>query len=102
MNRRTLLATSAAAAAFAPAMSRPQTMTRGTTMPQSPVRDHLESCLERIHDPRGAGLRACITVYAEKARAAADAADARARSGQSLGPLVGKVVAVKDLFDIPG
>ena len=71
-------------------------------MPQSPVRDHLEACLERISDPRGEGARTCLTVYATEARAAADAADARARSGQTLGPLDGKVLAIKDLFDVAG
>jgi aspartyl-tRNA(Asn)/glutamyl-tRNA(Gln) amidotransferase subunit A len=71
-------------------------------MPQVSARDHLETCLERIGDPRSEGERACITLYAAGARAAADAADARARSGQSLGPLDGRVVAIKDLFDITG
>jgi aspartyl-tRNA(Asn)/glutamyl-tRNA(Gln) amidotransferase subunit A len=71
-------------------------------MPQSPVRDHLEACLERISDPRGEGARTCLTVYAAEARAAADAADARARSGHRLGPLDGKVIAIKDLFDVAG
>ena len=71
-------------------------------MPQSPARDHLEACLERISSPRGEGARACLTVYATEARAAADAADARGRSGQTLGPLDGRVVAIKDLFDIAG
>lgn len=71
-------------------------------MPQSLVRDHLETCLERIADPRGEGARTCITIYATEARAAADAADARARSGHRLGPLDGKVIAIKDLFDVAG
>ena len=71
-------------------------------MPQTTARDHLENCLERIGNPRGEGARTCLTVYAAQARRAADAADARARSGQSLGPLDGKVVAIKDLFDIAG
>ncbi len=71
-------------------------------MAQTSARDHLEACLEQINDPRGEGARTCLTVYAAAARTAADAADARARSGQSLGPLDGKVVAVKDLFDVQG
>src|SRR3546814_9909561 len=40
--------------------------------------------------------------YADTARAAAEAADARARLGRSLGPLDGRIVSVKDLFDMPG
>ena len=42
------------------------------------------------------------TVYAETARAAADAADARAKAGISLGPLDGTIVTIKDLFDVKG
>ena len=52
--------------------------------------------------PEGEGARACLTVYAEEARAAADAADARAAHGVSLGPLDGAIVSIKDLFDVAG
>src|SRR5207237_2894235 len=51
---------------------------------------------------KGEGARACLTIYAEAARAAADAADARAKSGISLGALEGAIVTVKDLFDVAG
>src|SRR2546423_15392867 len=66
------------------------------------VRDRLEQALALIADPKGEGARACLTVYAEAARAAADAADARAKSGISLGALDGAIVTVKDLFDVAG
>jgi aspartyl-tRNA(Asn)/glutamyl-tRNA(Gln) amidotransferase subunit A len=62
----------------------------------------LEAALVRIADPNGEGKRTCLTVYAESARAAADAADARARNGISLGPLDGRIVSIKDLFDVAG
>ena len=65
-------------------------------------RDKLEYALGRIADPKGEGARACLTVYAETARAAADATDARAASGISLGPLDGAIVSIKDLFDVAG
>ncbi len=65
-------------------------------------RDRLEQALSRIADPKGEGARACLTVYADKARAAADAADARAARGASLGPLDGTIVSIKDLFDVAG
>ncbi len=65
-------------------------------------RDRLEQALARIADPSGEGARACLTVYAEPARAAADAADARASHGVSLGPLDGAIVSIKDLFDVAG
>ena len=70
-------------------------------MPQS-ARDRLEQALARIADKSGEGARACLTVYADAARAAADAADARARAGGSLGPLDGSIVSIKDLFDVVG
>jgi aspartyl-tRNA(Asn)/glutamyl-tRNA(Gln) amidotransferase subunit A len=65
-------------------------------------RDRLERALERIADPKGEGSRTCLTVYTEGARAAADAADARAAFGISLGPLDGVIVSIKDLFDVAG
>jgi aspartyl-tRNA(Asn)/glutamyl-tRNA(Gln) amidotransferase subunit A len=65
-------------------------------------RDRLEQALLRIADPNGEGAKACLTVYAEAARATADAADARAKNGVSLGPLDGAIVNIKDLFDVAG
>jgi aspartyl-tRNA(Asn)/glutamyl-tRNA(Gln) amidotransferase subunit A len=65
-------------------------------------RDRLEQAFGRIADPSGEGARACLTVYTDAARAAADAADARARLGISLGPLDGVLVSIKDLFDVAG
>jgi aspartyl-tRNA(Asn)/glutamyl-tRNA(Gln) amidotransferase subunit A len=65
-------------------------------------RDRLEQALARIADPAGEGARACLTVYADAARTAADAADARTKSGHELGPLDGVIVAIKDLFDVAG
>jgi aspartyl-tRNA(Asn)/glutamyl-tRNA(Gln) amidotransferase subunit A len=41
-------------------------------------------------------------VFADSAPAQAAAADARARAGQRLGPLDGRLVSVKDLFDVAG
>jgi aspartyl-tRNA(Asn)/glutamyl-tRNA(Gln) amidotransferase subunit A len=66
------------------------------------ARDRLEQALARIADPAGEGARACLTVYADSARGAADAADARAKSGISLGVLDGAIVSIKDLFDVKG
>ena len=65
-------------------------------------RDRLEQALFRIAEPEGEGARACLTVYSAAARAAADAADARAANGISLGPLDGAIVSIKDLFDVAG
>lgn len=71
-------------------------------MTEPSCRDRLELALTRIADPNGEGARACLTVYADQARAAADAADARAALGAPLGPLDGVIVTVKDLFDVAG
>ena len=71
-------------------------------MKPTSARERLESALDRIEDPKGEGARACLTVYREQAAAAAEAADARARAGVSLGPLDGTIVSIKDLFDVAG
>jgi aspartyl-tRNA(Asn)/glutamyl-tRNA(Gln) amidotransferase subunit A len=71
-------------------------------MTKTSCRDRLEQALARIADPNGEGARACLTVYADTARAAADAADARASRGASLGPFDGTIVTIKDLFDVAG
>src|SRR5262244_2046165 len=64
--------------------------------------DRLEAALGRIDDPKGECARACLTVYRDQAKAAADAADARAKAGVSLGPVDGTIVSIKDLFDVAG
>jgi aspartyl-tRNA(Asn)/glutamyl-tRNA(Gln) amidotransferase subunit A len=71
-------------------------------MNRASSRDRLEQALGRIADPAGEGARACLTVYAEAARKAADAADARAKAGKPLGPLDGAIVSIKDLYDVAG
>ena len=71
-------------------------------MKQMSCRDRLELTLFRIAEPDGQGTRTCLTVYHDVARAAADAADARAGLGVSLGPLDGVIVSIKDLFDVAG
>jgi aspartyl-tRNA(Asn)/glutamyl-tRNA(Gln) amidotransferase subunit A len=68
----------------------------------SSSRDRLEAALSRVNDPSGEGGRAFRKLYVEEARAAADAADARARYGHPLGPLDGRIVSIKDLFDVAG
>jgi len=65
-------------------------------------RDRLEQALAKIADPAGEGARACLTVYADAARKAADASDARTKSGTSRGSLDGAIVTIKDLFDVQG
>src|SRR5215475_781995 len=102
VNRRAVLAGVAGVCATVPWMTNASAQpSKGATRVPS-ARDRLEQALSRIADPNGEGKRACLTVYTEAARAAADAADARARAGISLGPLDGVIVSIKDLFDVAG
>jgi len=71
-------------------------------MKRTPATERLQAALARIDDPKGEGVRACLTVYREQARAAAEAADARVRAHVTLGPLDGAIVTIKDLFDVAG
>jgi aspartyl-tRNA(Asn)/glutamyl-tRNA(Gln) amidotransferase subunit A len=71
-------------------------------MQKKSARERLEHALARIDDPKGEGARACLTIYREQAKAAAEAADARARTGTEIGPLDGAIVTIKDLFDVNG
>ncbi|TPL92167.1 amidase [Mesorhizobium sp. B2-3-12] len=65
------------------------------------IRDHLEIILSRLAN-RAADEKVFTKLYAEAARAAADASEARKRAGVTLGPLDGTIVSIKDLFDVAG
>ncbi|AZV20025.1 amidase [Mesorhizobium sp. M7A.F.Ce.TU.012.03.2.1] len=65
------------------------------------VRDHLEIILARLA-ARAGEEHVFTKLYAEAARAAADASDARKRASVTLGPLDGTIVSIKDLFDVAG
>jgi len=62
----------------------------------------IEESLARIADPGGEGARAFLTVYAERARAEADAVDAARRKGAALPRFAGIPLSIKDLFDVEG
>lgn len=64
--------------------------------------ERLEQALQRIGEAQGEGAHTCLSVYRDAASAAADASDARARAGVTLGPLDGAIVSIKDLFDVAG
>lgn len=65
------------------------------------AREKLEVILSRL-TARASDEKVFLKVYAEQARAAADAADARRSQGVTLGPLDGRIVSIKDLFDVAG
>lgn len=71
-------------------------------MDRTSAQERLAAALQRIDDSQGEGARAVLTVYRDAAQAAAEASDARARTGTSLGPLDGAIVTIKDLFDVAG
>lgn len=65
------------------------------------VRDRLEQILSRLNNRRHE-QKAFLRLYEERARSEADAANRRRQAGDSLGPLDGKIVSIKDLLDIAG
>src|SRR6478736_4741525 len=77
-------------------------MAKSSVKSELSSRDRLEAALARIADPKGEGAKACLTVYADAARAAADASDRRSQDGATFGPLDGAIVTIKDLFDVVG
>lgn len=71
------------------------------SQPVPTARSRLEQTLARL-DLRAADERVFTRIYAESARQEADAADGRASGGRTLGPLDGRIVSIKDLFDVAG
>lgn len=61
-----------------------------------------QQALQAIAEAGAEGMRIFTRVYADAALAAAQAADARAAAGICLGPLDGRIVSIKDLFDVAG
>jgi Asp-tRNA(Asn)/Glu-tRNA(Gln) amidotransferase A subunit family amidase len=65
------------------------------------ARDRLEKVLARLAE-RETEERVFLKLYPDPARVFADAADARSRAGISRGPLDGRIVSIKDIFDVAG
>src|SRR5262245_56661447 len=63
------------------------------------ARNRLEAALSRLQDN---GSNAFTRLYSDSASIEADAADKRKSGGKSLGPLDGRIVSIKDLFDVAG
>jgi aspartyl-tRNA(Asn)/glutamyl-tRNA(Gln) amidotransferase subunit A len=62
----------------------------------------LDTALAAVAAAGDEGARIFTRLYADSARSAAQAADQRAAAGQALGPLDGRIVSIKDLFDVAG
>ncbi|MDK1377220.1 MULTISPECIES: amidase [unclassified Sinorhizobium] len=71
------------------------------TQSKTPSRDRLEAVLTRLNGRRHEE-RVFVKLYSDTARAEADAADRRLSDGSGLGPLDGRIVSIKDLFDVAG
>jgi aspartyl-tRNA(Asn)/glutamyl-tRNA(Gln) amidotransferase subunit A len=69
---------------------------------RSSSRALVEQALARIGEPGGEGSRAFLKVYAEAARADADAADRLRKAGVRRSAVDGLPVALKDLYDVAG
>ncbi|HEX6268449.1 MAG TPA: amidase [Burkholderiales bacterium] len=65
-------------------------------------RELVEQALARIGDSTGEGSRAFLKVYADSARADADAADRLRKAGVRRSAVDGLPVSLKDLFDVAG
>lgn len=65
------------------------------------VANQLEAILKRLEE-RHNDEKVFTTIYADSARKEAKAADKRREKGQSLGPLDGVIISIKDLFDVEG
>lgn len=61
-----------------------------------------ESALARATDPAGEGARVFTRVYAEQARAAAQASDTLRAAGLTRSPIDGLPISIKDLLDVAG
>jgi aspartyl-tRNA(Asn)/glutamyl-tRNA(Gln) amidotransferase subunit A len=68
---------------------------------KSSARDRLEQILTRL-SARAADERVFVKLYFETARFEADAADKRTADAALRGPLDGRIVSMKDLFDVAG
>ena len=71
------------------------------SQPIPSARDRLEESLARLAT-RDTNQRGFVKLYSETARGEAEAADRRQREGARLGPLDGRIVSIKDLFDVAG
>jgi aspartyl-tRNA(Asn)/glutamyl-tRNA(Gln) amidotransferase subunit A len=68
----------------------------------APALARLEKALDLIGSPHFEGEKVFTAVFAETASSEARASDARRRAGTLLGPLDGRLVSVKALFNVAG
>lgn len=64
--------------------------------------ERTQKALQTIQDAGAEGQRIFTKLYTKSALEQAHAADARAAAGVSLSPIDGRIVSIKDLFDVAG
>ena len=64
--------------------------------------ERLDAALARVRDPSLEGTKVFTRLYEASAHREAEAADARAAAQSSFGPLDGRIVSIKGLFDVAG
>jgi len=69
---------------------------------QTTARALVDTALARIADPGGEGARTFVRVYADQARASAEAVDLLRRAGRAPSRFAGIPVSLKDLLDVAG
>ena len=69
---------------------------------QTTARALVDAALDRIAAPDGEGKRTFVRVYAEQARASADAMDLLRKAGRAPSRFAGIPVSLKDLLDVAG
>jgi aspartyl-tRNA(Asn)/glutamyl-tRNA(Gln) amidotransferase subunit A len=77
-------------------------VTSATEISRLSAVERLERALARIHPPDAEPTKAFTAVFENSARREAEASDERAAAGVSRGPLDGRIVSVKALFDVVG
>jgi aspartyl-tRNA(Asn)/glutamyl-tRNA(Gln) amidotransferase subunit A len=64
--------------------------------------ERLALALQRIRSPELEGAKVFTAVYEAEARREAEASDQRLAAGAPLGPLDGRIISIKALFDVAG
>jgi aspartyl-tRNA(Asn)/glutamyl-tRNA(Gln) amidotransferase subunit A len=83
-------------------MRRIETVRRALEAGKLSSRALVDACLDEATSSTGEGARVFVHLFADSARAEADAVDRRRKAGVWTGPLGGIPISVKDLFDIRG
>lgn len=110
LTRRHVLMATAVSTLGQPSISRAQqsgpvstTSERRLMTSRSPnAARRLDQAFSAIRSPEREGAKVFTTLYPDSARREAQASDERVAAGKPVGPLDGRIVAIKDLLDVAG